>query len=171
MRLCQLPAGTATQIFPVHEIQNVFEELIRHGQWGSSRSQQICAKLLECMALAIAEARAPRQGVEMLSFLSYQQCRQHMEKHFHRLNTLREIAQECHLNGAYLCRLFQRYGRQSPYQYLLRLKMNRAAELLLQPGALVKQVAHQTGLGDPFHFSRVFKRVFGLSPDVFRHLK
>jgi AraC-like DNA-binding protein len=168
LELSQLPAGTVAQILPAHEIQSIFDELIRQGLRGSPRSPELCGKLLECMALEIAQARAPHQGVEMLSFLSYQQCRHHMEMHFHRLNTLREIAQECNLNAAYLCRLFQRYGHQSPYQYLLRLKMNQAAELLPQPGALVKQVAHQTGLADPFHFSRVFKKVFGLSPDTFR---
>ncbi len=171
LHVCGLPAGTAGQIFPAHEIQAIFDELIRHGQRASQRSPELCGKLLECMAMEIAEARAPRQGVETLSFLSYQRCRHQMEMHFRRLRTLREIAQECNLNEAYLCRLFQRYGHQSPYQYLLRLKMNQAAELLLQPGALVKQVAHQTGLGDAVHFSRVFKKVFGLSPDAFRHMR
>jgi AraC-like DNA-binding protein len=67
--------------------------------------------------------------------------------------------------------LFRRYDHQSPYQYLLRLRMNLAAEQLHQPGALVKQVAEQTGFDDPFHFSRAFKSVFGLSPDAFRRLR
>ena len=49
--------------------------------------------------------------------------------------------------------------------------MNHAAELLNQPGALVKHVTHQVGFSDPFHFSRVFKSVFGLSPDAFRRLR
>jgi AraC-like DNA-binding protein len=36
---------------------------------------------------------------------------------------------------------------------------------------LIKQVAEQTGFSDPFHFSRAFKSVFGLSPDAFRKLR
>jgi AraC-like DNA-binding protein len=127
--------------------------------------------LLECISLEIAEARAPHKDAGTLSFTTYQQCRQHIEKNFQRLKTLRQIARECHLNAAYLCRLFQRYDQQSPYQYLLRLKMNQAAELLHQPGALIKRVTQQMGFGDQFHFSRVFKSVFGLSPDAFRRLR
>ena len=69
------------------------------------------------------------------------------------------------MDVAYLCRLFQRYDHQSPYQLLLRLKMNFAAEWLQQPGALVKQVAERAGFTDPFHFSREFKSVFGVAPD------
>jgi AraC-like DNA-binding protein len=168
---CRLPLGTFARVFPPNEMQGLFDELIRRGQRGSPRSQELCGKLLECISLEIAEARAPHKDAGTLSFTTYQQCRQHIEKNFQRLKTLRQIARECHLNAAYLCRLFQRYDQQSPYQYLLRLKMNQAAELLHQPGALIKRVTQQMGFGDQFHFSRVFKSVFGLSPDAFRRLR
>lgn len=167
----QLSAGSVAQIFPPNEIQNIFDELIRCGQRGGSASAELCAKLLECLTLKIASARAPQAGIERLSFTTYQHCRQHIEIHFERLKTLQQIAQECHLDAAYLCRLFQRYDRQRPYQFLMRLKMNRAAEWLQQPGALVKQVAVRAGFGDQFHFSRAFKSVLGLSPDAFRRMR
>jgi AraC-like DNA-binding protein len=49
--------------------------------------------------------------------------------------------------------------------------MNHAAERLKQPLALIKQVAEEAGFADPFHFSRVFTSVFGLSPTAFRGLR
>jgi AraC-like DNA-binding protein len=88
-----------------------------------------------------------------------------------RLRTQAQIARECHVNPAYLCRLFRRYDHQTPYQYLMRLKMNLAAQRLRDPGSLVKQVAAALGFSDPFHFSRAFKSVFGLSPEAFRRLR
>jgi AraC-like DNA-binding protein/quercetin dioxygenase-like cupin family protein len=171
LRRCNLPPGGASQIFPPNEIQTLFDELIRCGQRPSARSAGLCAKLLECLALKISESRAPHEGVETLSFTTYQQARQHIEKNFQRLKTLRQIALECHMDAAYLCRLFQRYDHQSPYHFLLRLKMNLAAEWLQQPGALVKQVSERTGFNDQFHFSRAFKSVFGVAPDIFRRLR
>ena len=168
---CHLPPGSVSQIFPPNEIQTLFDELIRCGQRGGRQSAELCAKLLECLALKIAGALAPLAGTEALSFTTYQQCRQHIETHFQRLKTLRQIAQDCHVDAAYLCRLFQRYDHQSPYQFLLRLKMNLAAERLQQPDALVKQVAQRAGFGDQFHFSRAFKSVFGVAPNVFRRLR
>jgi len=95
----------------------------------------------------------------------------YIAEHFPRLRTLQQISLECHITSAHLCRLFRRYDRQSPYQYLLRLKMNAAADRLAQPGILVKQVAEETGFEDPSLFSRAFKRVLGLSPDGFRRLR
>lgn len=171
LRRCRLPPGSVSQIFPPNEIQNLFDELIRCGQRGGRQSAELCAKLLECLVLKISEWRAPRTGVEALSFTTYQQCRQHIERNVQRLKTLRQIAQECHVNAAYLCRLFQRYDHQSPYHFLMRLKMNLAAEWLQQPGALVKQIAERAGFSDQFHFSRAFKSVFGVAPDIFRRMR
>jgi AraC-like DNA-binding protein len=67
--------------------------------------------------------------------------------------------------------LFSRFDYESPYQYLTRLKMIHAAEQLQMPGALVKQVAGQLGFGDPFRFSRTFRRVLGVSPKKFAQLR
>lgn len=171
LRRCHLTPGRVLQLLPPNELQNIFDELIRSGQRGSPRSEQLCVKLLECLALKIAGARAPLAGTEALSFTTHQRCRQHIEKNFQRLKTLRQIAQECHVDAAYLCRLFQRYDHQSPYQFLMRLKMNLAAEWLQQPGAMVKQVAERAGFSDQFHFSRAFKSVFWVAPDIFRRLR
>ena len=84
---------------------------------------------------------------------------------------LEQVARECHVDRAYLCRLFRRYDQQTPYRFLMRLKMNLAAERLQHPGVLVKQVAAQLGFDDPFHFSRTFKSMFGVSPQRFRRLR
>jgi len=171
LRSCGLSPGRVSEVFPPNALQPLFDELIRGGLQVRRESAEFCAKLLECLALRIAGARAPLEGVESLAFTTYEQCRQHMERHSPRLRTLEQIASECHINNAYLCRLFRRYDNRSPYQYLLRLKMNLAAERLQQPGALVKQVAEESGFADPFHFSRVFTSVFGLSPTAFRGLR
>ena len=171
LRSCSLAGGRAARVYPAGELQAVFDELIHCGLQGTPFSIRAGEKLLECLALKIAAVRAPLPGRESLAFSTYQRCRQHLQQHFRRLRTLQQVGAECRVNPAYLCRLFRRYDHQTPYQRLLRLKMNLAAERLREPAALVKQVAEETGFGDPFHFSRAFKTVFGLSPDAFRRLR
>jgi len=171
LRACGLPPGHVSETFPPLALQPLFDELIHVGLQARRQSADLCAKLLECLTLRIEGTRAPLAAAETLAFATYQQCRQYLEKNCLQLRTLAQIAAQCHVNNAYLCRLFQRYDHQSPYQYLLRLKMNHAAEQLQQPGKLVKQVAEATGFSDPFHFSRLFTSVFGLSPTAFRGLR
>lgn len=171
LRSCGLTPGRVAQVHPPNALQALFDELITCGLRGTRQGAALCAKLLECLTLKIADAHSPAEGAETLAFSTFEQCQRHVQQHFRRLRTLEQVAEECHVNAAYLCRLFRRYSHQSPYQQLLRLKMNFAAELLQHPGALVKTVAGQAGFGDPFHFSRAFKSVFGLSPDAFRRLR
>lgn len=168
---CDLPPGGITEAFPVNTLQPLFEEIIQAGLRGNGKNVVLCSKLLECLALRISGSHAPIEARETHAFATYQHCRQHIEQHNRQLRTLEQVATECHVNKAYLCRLFRRYDNQSPYQYLLRLKMNFAADRLLQPDSLVKQVAEETGFDDQFHFSRVFSSVFGLSPTAFRGMR
>jgi AraC-like DNA-binding protein len=164
LRSASLKPGSLTHVFPAAEIQPLFEELIRNGQRGTPRSPDICGRLLEALVLKISDARAPLPGSNTLAFSTYQLCRNHIDRHFLRLRSLGQIASECRVDRAYLCRLFQKYDHQSPYHLLTRLKMSHAAERLQSPGTLVKQIAEETGFANPFHFSRVFKSVFGTSP-------
>ena len=166
-----LAPGRVTQVFPPNEIQPLFDELIRNGQRGTRHAPELCRQLLACLGVKLLEARAPVRSADSLAFATYQHCRQLLTENFARLRTLDQAAHECHVDIAYLCRLFRRFDQQSPYQFLTRLKMNAAAAQLHLPGALVKNVAADLGFTNPFHFSRVFKSVFGISPEAFRRLR
>jgi AraC-like DNA-binding protein/quercetin dioxygenase-like cupin family protein len=168
---CKLPAGSMAQIFPPTEIQPLFDELIRSGQRGTRHTPELCRHLLECLGVKLLEGRAPLKGADSLAFTTFQNCREHIRAHFQRLRTLEQIARENHVDTAYVCRLFRRYDHLSPYQFLMRLKMNAAADQLAHPGALVKNVAADLGFTNPFHFSRVFKSVFAVSPETFRKMR
>jgi AraC-like DNA-binding protein len=171
LKQCGLASGGVSQVHPPNVLQALFGELIEDGLRMSHQERGLCGKLLECLMLKISDTRVLVEAGDTLALSTYQRCRQHIDRHFARLCTLEQLASECNVNNAYLCRLFQRYDHQSPYQYLLRLKMNLAAERLQQPGSLVKQAAEEIGFSDPFHFSRVFKSFLGVSPGAFRRMR
>ncbi len=171
LRSCELAPGNVKHVFPSHVLSPLFDELIQGGLSKGQGDAELCAKLLECLVLKLTLNNTPVEETETPAFATYQRCRRHIELHFLRLRALEDIAAECHASKAYLCRLFHNYDHQSPYQYLLRLKINHAAECLRNSAALVKQVAEQVGFADAFHFSRVFRNVLGVSPSVFRRLR
>jgi len=165
-----LAPGYIGRVSTPAEIQEVFDELIRNGLRQTYFSPSLCVKLLEYLILKIAESLIPWHGVETPAFATFQRCHRFIWANHSRLRSMTEVSRECRIDPAYLCRLFRRYAHQSPYQFLMRLKMNQAAERLQNPELLVKQAAAQLGFKDPFHFSRAFKKVFGLSPEEFRRL-
>ena len=56
----------------------------------------------------------------------------------------------------------------SPVYWIRRLKCEKAKEFLRLPGTSIKETAYQLGFKNPFHFSQVFKQIFGLSPSQWR---
>lgn len=165
---CGLGVGRMVLVYPAQSLTLLFEELIQSGLSGGRFGGALSAQLLHCLMLKVRAAAAPADSRETAAFATYRRCRKHIEKHFLRLQTLAEIAAEGGVSAAYLCRLFRRYEHASPYQFLVRLKMHYAAELLAAPDMLVKQAAEKVGFGDTLHFYRVFRRVLGIPPSDFR---
>lgn len=159
-----LPPGGIAQTSAPGEIMEIFDSLIRNGLRETPFTLRLSALLLEQLAVKIAETSVPYGAASTAAFATYQRCRHYLETHWQRLRSLEQIARECHVAAAHLCRLFQRFDHQSPYQCLLRLKMQHAAARLQTSDATIKQIADELGFGDPFHFSRVFKAVLGVSP-------
>ena len=61
---------------------------------------------------------------------------------------------------------FKQFDTQSPYQYLLNLKMTYVADHFQKTGVMVKEVAYELGFIDQFHFIRVFKKGFRNFPKI-----
>jgi AraC-like DNA-binding protein len=166
-----LAPGTSGRVFAPGEMQRIFDDLIQNGLKSTRLTSRVCATLLEYLVLKMAESLSTWEAAQTPAYATYERCHRHIQANYARLTGLPQIARQCHVTPAYLCRLFRRYDHQTPYQFLMRLKMNLAAERLQKPGVLVKQVAAELGFDDPFHFSRAFKNVLGLSPETFRRLR
>ncbi|MEM9291600.1 MAG: AraC family transcriptional regulator [Acidobacteriota bacterium] len=80
-----------------------------------------------------------------------------------------DLAREAGLSPSHFSRVFKRHLRQSPHQFLLRYRVERGAERLLQdPHRPLAQIAHACGFADQAHFSRTFKRFLGSTPAAYR---
>jgi AraC-like DNA-binding protein len=156
--------GHVVQTSAPGEMIALFDELIRNGLRSTPFTPRIGAALVEYLILKIADTTIPLGSFGTPAFATYRKCRQWILDHADQIQTLEQVAASCHIDPAYLCRLFRRFDHTSPYQFLLRLKMNEAADRLRMPGVAIKQVAEEMGYSDPFHFSRVFKKAMGLAP-------
>jgi AraC-like DNA-binding protein/DNA-binding response OmpR family regulator len=79
-----------------------------------------------------------------------------------------EIAEAVGVSEDYLSRVFSRELGLTPWDYLNRYRVTRAKELLHSPENTVGSVAQKVGFKDQTYFSRVFRKVTGLSPQAYR---
>jgi len=87
----------------------------------------------------------------------------------HRKNLTRwKLAEAVNASEDYLTRVFHRELGISPWEYLNRYRVHRAKELLRTTNESVKEIASEVGFKDPAYFSRVFRKLTGLSPRSYR---
>ncbi|WP_276357229.1 AraC family transcriptional regulator [Cohnella caldifontis] len=82
--------------------------------------------------------------------------------------TLRELAGHTGLSKQHLIYLFNRETGCPPIEYFLRMKMQRAGQMLDLTDLGVKEVCAAVGISDPYYFSRLFKKLMGASPTEYR---
>ena len=79
-----------------------------------------------------------------------------------------ELARLCGTTAVTLHRQFFKAAGATVKNWLLNHKMENAANMLLGEGYSIKEIADTLGYSDRYHFSKVFKKYFGISPAQFR---
>ena len=82
--------------------------------------------------------------------------------------SLDEMAQSVGLSTAHFARMFRKSTGQTPHQFVLRQRLERAKAMLRAPDARVLDVAVACGFKTQQHFAQVFRDVWGVSPTEFR---
>ena len=80
-----------------------------------------------------------------------------------------EMAQSAGLSTAHFSQMFRQSTGESPHQFVLRQRVERAKEMLPTPGMRILDVAIACGFKTQQHFARVFRRMCGASPTEYRH--
>ena len=92
----------------------------------------------------------------------------YFQQNYHRPLSRWEIAGAIDVSEDYLSRLFRHELDISPWDYLNRYRILQAMQRLRCTGDDIATIARQVGFKDPAYFSRVFRKVTGLSPTVYR---
>ena len=92
----------------------------------------------------------------------------HIRRNFAHKLTLEDVAKVVSLSPTYFSKLFSLETGQSFNKYLNHLRIEKSKRLLIQTNMLLIDVANLSGFEDQSYFTKVFKRVTGISPNKFR---
>lgn len=96
---------------------------------------------------------------------------EYMEKNYAEHLTLSEVADKIYVSQWHLSKLLNRYEEKSFSEILNQIRIKHATELLKDPSLRVGDIADEVGFLDIAHFSRVFKKITGLSANEYRNKK
>ncbi|MBQ7974739.1 MAG: AraC family transcriptional regulator [Clostridia bacterium] len=94
----------------------------------------------------------------------------YIEQNYKRPVTLDDMADLICVSKSYLCRTFREAYGVTPVNYLLKMRINRAKQLLISTDMKIKLLSNECGFNDTSYFCMIFKRMEGMTPDEFRSL-
>ena len=97
-----------------------------------------------------------------------QKVRQYLHEQYAQKITLDTLSARYNISKYHLQRSFQRYFGQSPGEYLTRLRLTRAKELLRATDLPVSEVAYRVGMENTSYFISVFRAREGATPQQYR---
>jgi AraC-like DNA-binding protein len=158
--------GTCWRAENSGELEETLEMMILDGIRSRPQSPLIAALQLRTFLLKLSgdglfEGESDRRAQQ-----TFRRSLAYIDQNFLEIATVEKVAEVCHVSPSHLTRLFIRFGYGPPHRYLTRKKMVHAAALLDSGRLLGREVADLLGI-DAFQFSRVFKRVHGISPSDF----
>lgn len=150
------------------EIQSLFENIAYNCLEQSEHSQVICDSYLRILLIKLNSMILDNREHSNASRLNYLECYNYINNNFSNILSIQDIADRCSISSIYLCRLFKKYAQTSPMTYVTKLKMNKAALLLMQTDYSIKKISLMLNFDNQYYFSRAFKRIYGISPQHYR---
>ena len=90
--------------------------------------------------------------------------REHQAEHL----SLGQVAKAVNKSAFYFCKIFKKLTGVNFTEYVPRVRIEKAKDLLLNPNLRVSEIAYEVGFRSLTHFNRVFKRILGQSPTEYR---
>jgi AraC family transcriptional regulator len=93
---------------------------------------------------------------------------EHLRAHLDQELPVTAMATVAQLSPSHFSRLFKQSTGLSPHQYLLRQRIERARELLADPGRRIAEVSYELGFPSQSYFTTVFRTLVGVTPRAFQ---
>lgn len=149
------------------EMTAQLEEVYRQLESGYALTQLITAAV--SVRAALVGAGRPRVGSASATTAERAASTvEWMREHLDRAVRLPELAALAGMSVPHYAALFRQSTGYAPVNYHLRLRLQRACQLLDSTRLPVSEVAEATGFSDPYYFSRMFRGIVGRSPRAYR---
>ena len=137
------------------------------GEDGGGLGRDLDASALMTAILCSLIHGAARQRLQPVPAV-LQKMRQYLHEPYAQKITLDTLSARYNISKYHLQRSFQRYFGQSPGEYLTRLRLTRAKELLRATDLPVSEVAYRVGMENTSYFISVFRAREGATPQQYR---
>lgn len=135
------------------------------------RDMKINEKITGLLTLIMAESWHPEGNIRTgLKTQSLQQVKAYLEEHYQERIDLDRLARRFYINKFYLTRVFREQFGTTVVSYLNQVRTTQAKRLLRFSDYGIETIGKKVGIEEPGYFSRVFKKIEGITPGEYRKM-
>ncbi len=149
-------------------LMDLFEQIISCSSLPEAHKNIVASAIASALILRAGASRLPVKGNAKQDGTAFERCRAYMESHYPEILGIGMAAESCHVTLEHFSRLFRKFTGTTAERFLTALRVNHAARMLQQSNLTVKNIAISVGFKDPYHFSKVFKKIHSVSPQKYR---
>lgn len=147
------------EIITAPELGEVFESMKQCSKMKSGKEAFLSGKIWELFALLLEQTKQSADWIDIaINF---------MQNNYHNKISITDVADKVGFDRSYFSSAFKKRMGMSPQSFLIKLRMEKAATLMLKSGIKPSIAATSVGYDDIFVFSKAFKKHFGVSPREF----
>lgn len=144
------------------DLDNIFKEVLSINADSPYILSNYMSNILTELIVSRSKIRTPPSHGNRM-----ERAAKYMKDHFNEKINVEDLAKKEFVSVFYFTRQFKEYYGTTPYDYLIRLRINKAQNMLLQD-IPIKEIAQSCGFGSTNNFFRIFKKYCNTSPSHFR---
>jgi AraC-like DNA-binding protein len=143
-------AYMATRVMPRNQLVSAARLLEIFADHLAMKSNQLVVRQANADPIAVVRAKA------------------YIHEHLQDDITLTDVAKAACTSTFYICKLFKRHTGVNFTEYVSRIRIEKAREMLLNPNLRISEIAYDVGFQSLTHFNRVFRKLVGEAPTTYR---
>ncbi len=150
------------------------EEILKETDYRDCFSQTIIKnRILDLICDISRSAGLSEAGkaAERDSDMRVDMIKQYISDNKNILLTCKDVAEQCHFNVKYINRVFKNKTGETLLEYIHKVKIRDAEQLLDNENLSLEKISHQLGFANEYYFNSFFKRYTGIAPGQYRKLK
>lgn len=151
------------------EVSNLFDDIYATLENGYSLQHLTYSNmtLQHMLALLLYRQQENRKKATSMTNMVIHFMRSHIGTHY----SLQELASAFNYSPSQFSNIFKKETGYSPIDYFIHLKLQHGCKLLDLTDKKIYEVASDVGYDDPYHFSKLFKKIMHVSPEQYRLAK
>lgn len=121
-----------------------------------------CKRIIEKVAKQICSLKEDNVGNIT------KKAKEYIKLNYKKQINLEDVSQSINVSSQYLSRLFKAETGENFIDYLTSIRIEKAKDLLQKTDMSIKEICFQIGYSDPNYFSRLFKKMLGLTPTEYK---